>query len=327
MRILVASSICPRAIEKLHEKHDVICAFNAPIDRLMSLIRDREFLIFRSGVSITTELLNCAPNLKMLIRAGSGIDNLALDYARGRNLTLVRIPGPGAKSVAEMAFALMLALARNLLQADRLWRKGRWVKYELSGYLLTGKTLGIIGAGNIGSRVGQLGAAWGMRAVGCVENATPEMAADLAHKNIQLMDFADVIAQADFLSIHVPLTEATGNMINDETLAAMKPGSFLINLARGGVVDERALYKALTKGDRLLGAALDVHETEGEGVISPLASLPNVILTPHMGAQTVDSQQEIGQRVVEIVDDFERSNGKTNGGIAFKTNKATLIKN
>jgi len=303
MKILIASSIYPATIEKLREQHDVICAFNAPEDELKQLIVDRDLLVFRSGVRITAEVMKCAPNLKLLIRAGSGIDNLDVNYVRERGIELVRVPEPGAKAVAEMSFAFMLALARNLLKADRLTRQGHWAKRELSlnGYLLTGKVLGIIGAGNIGSRVGYMGAAWGMQVVGCVEHPSPAIAARLRKKDIRLAACSEVLSTADFVSIHVPLQPSTRRLIDAKALAAMKPEAFLINLARGGVVDEQALYDALTQG-HLRGAALDVHELEGEGKISPLAELPNVILTPHMGAGTVDSQREIGQRVIEITE-------------------------
>lgn len=307
MNILIASSISKRAIEKLSEKHDVICAFNAPEEKLISLVQDRDTIIFRSGVKISAKVMGAAPNLKYLVRAGSGLDNLDVDFADKKGLKLQRIPEPGAKAVAELAFTFMLALSRNLLYADREWRKGNWVKGEFKGYLLRGKVLGIVGAGNIGSLVGQMGSQWGMTVLGCVmkEEYTPEIEANLVAKGIRLTSFEEVVSNADYLSIHVPLMEATRNLINKEVLQAMKPGAYIINLARGGVVNEKALYEELIKEGRLRGAALDVHEKEGQGNISPLASLPNVILTPHMGAQTVDSQEEIGERVLETIELYE----------------------
>jgi len=303
MRILITSPIYPDAIQELCERHHVICAFDAEEEVLQSLIRDCDILVFRSGVSITAEVMASAPNLKLLIRAGSGLDNLDLEYVRKRGLELFRISESGAQAVAELTFALMLALARQVLVADRLLRQGRWAKHELTGYLLAGKTLGIVGAGNIGSRVGQMGAVWGMKVIGCVEDPSPEIEATLREKGIHLTDFQEVLSKGDFVTIHVPLKESTRNMIDAEALARMKPGAFLLNLARGGVVDEDALYKALTEG-HLRGAALDVHQEEGEGKISPLAELPNVILTPHIGAVTIESQREIGARVIEIIDGF-----------------------
>jgi len=164
--------------------------------------------------------------------------------------------------------------------------------------------LGIVGAGNIGSRVGQLGAAWGMQPVGCVEDPSAIVEAQLKRMGIRLTDLDEVASSADFLSIHVPLTESTRHLVDARVLSRMKTGAYLINLARGGVVDEKALYKELIAGGRLRGAALDVHEAEGEGKISPLATLPNVILTPHIGAMTADAQRDIGRRAVAIIDSF-----------------------
>lgn len=248
MRILIASPIYPDAIQELRERHHVICAFDAEEELLQSLIRDCDILVFRSGVSITAEVMASAPNLKLLIRAGSGFDNLDLEYVRKRGLELFRISEPGAQAVAELTFALMLALARQVLVADRLLRRGRWAKHELTGYLLAGKTLGVVGAGNIGSRVGQMGAAWDMKVIGCVEEPSPEIEATLREKGVHLADFQEVLSKGDFVTIHVPLKESTRNMIDAEALARMKPGAFLLHLARGGVVDEDALYKALTEG-------------------------------------------------------------------------------
>lgn len=303
MRVLIASSLYPQKIEELKEKHDVVCAFNASDEVLKKEIKDREVLIFRSGVQITAEVMESAPNLELLIRAGSGTDNIDLEYVKKRGLKLIRVPEPGAKAVAELAFGFMLDLARNILNADREWRQGHWVKTKYTGYLLRGKTLGIVGAGNIGSLVGEMGAAWGMTAIGCIEHEiTPKVIDRLAKRNVRLTDFEEVITTSDFICLHVPKHDSSLNLINADVLSRVKKGSYLINLARGGVVNEKDLYDALTKGDRLRGAAMDVHQYEGEGNISPLADLHNVVLTPHMGAQTIDSQREIGDRVEEILE-------------------------
>src|SRR4029077_3540569 len=148
----------------------------------------------------------------------------------------------------------------------------------------------------------------GMEAIGCIADPTPAIVHALHEKGIKIADFDAVLAAADFVSVHVPLSESTRNLINGRALTLMKKGSYLINLARGGVVDEAALYAALTSG-RLAGAALDVHEHEGQGQISPLAQLPNVLLTPHIGASTVETQQQIGVRVVEIIEAFVQQSG------------------
>ncbi len=305
MNILIASSIDPDAIARLERDHDVICAFGAGEQELQSLIRDRDAVIFRSGVTISADVMRCAPNLKLLVRAGSGIDNLDVDYVLQHDLTLVRIPEPGARAVAELTFGLMLALARSILRADELWRGGHWAKNELTGFLLRDKVLGIVGAGSIGSEVGKLGIAWGMQAIGCVEQSAAPATGRVRRDGIRLTTFDEVVASADFLCIHVPLQPSTRNLIDAAVMGRMKPGSFLLNLARGGVVDENALRDALVSS-RLSGAALDVHAAEGNGRISPLADLPNVVLTPHIGATTVDTQREIGARIIAAVTEFCR---------------------
>jgi phosphoglycerate dehydrogenase-like enzyme len=282
----------------------VVCSYSADEATQRAAIADREAFVFRSGVTISAEVMECAPDLKLLVRAGCGFDNIDLPYIERRGLTLVRIPQPAAKAVSELAFAQMLVLARRLLEADSKLRQGIWAKHELNGYLLTGKVLGIVGAGNIGSRLGQLGAAWDMQVIGCVEHPSPRKAAELRTKGIRLTDLDEVLARSDFVSIHVPLQDSTRNLFDGAALARMKPGAYLVNTSRGGVVDEQSLLRELTTPGRLRGAALDVHAAEGPGKISPLASLPNVLLTPHIGAGTVDSQREIGQRILAIIDEF-----------------------
>ncbi len=301
MKILVASSIDPHAIRELEKFHEVTCAFGAGEEELLEKMPGTEVLVFRSGVQINARVLKAAaPDLCLLLRAGSGTDNIDLDYVARHGLRLERIPGPGAKAVAELAFALMLGLARNVHRADRLLREGVWAKNELTGFLLTGKTLGVIGAGNIGARVGELGVAWGMRVIGCIGAPCPEHEAKLAAQDIELMSFTEVLSEADFLSVHVPLDESTRNLIDAEAIARIKPGAYLVNLARGGVVDEVAVYDALVSG-HLGGAGFDVHANEGRDFRSPLAGLDNVIFTPHIGASTHDSQREIGEIICDFV--------------------------
>lgn len=305
MKILLASSIDPAAVEALEREHDVLRAFNASEDRLASLVEDREVVVFRSGVTISAAVLDQAPNLALLVRAGSGLDNIDVAHACSRGVEIVRVPGSSAQPVAELTFALLLSLVRKVALADRLLREGHWPKAQLGGPLLAGKTIGIVGAGRIGSRVGEMAVAWGMRALGCVAEGGPAVAATLTGRGITLTDFDTTVAESDFLCLHLPLDDRTRHIIDARVLSRMKHGSFLINVARGGVVDEAALYTELTEGGKLLGAALDVHEHEGEGVISPLASLPNVVLTPHIGAMAWDSQRLIGERVVEVLRAFE----------------------
>jgi phosphoglycerate dehydrogenase-like enzyme len=303
VNVVFASPIDRAAIDHLSKENDVSIAYADGADAA-SMIAACEVLVFRSGVDITASLLDRAPRLGLIIRAGSGLDNIDLDRVRERRIRLVRIPGPSARAVAELAFAMMLALARNVVLADRLLREGHWPKHELGGPLLAGKTLGVVGVGNIGTRAGRMGAAWGMDVVGCVRRFSPGRAAELKDLGITLLDdLWDVAARADFLTLHVPLTEETRHLIDATVLTAVKPGAFLVNTSRGGVVDERALLPALRDG-MLAGAGLDVHEQEGEGTRSPFADLPNVVLTPHIGGMATDSQRDIGRRVVELLGAF-----------------------
>jgi D-3-phosphoglycerate dehydrogenase / 2-oxoglutarate reductase len=305
MRILVASQLDPTALLQLQRDHDVRAVIGGSEDALAAAVGDREAIVFRSGVTISNDVLAAGPNLRLLVRAGSGLDNLDLDYVRSRGITLHRIPGPGAQAVAELTFGLMICLARGILRGDRNLREGHWIKSELVGYNLTGKTLGIVGLGSIGSRVAALGAAWGMRTIGCVAHYSAERAERLAERGFNLVDLGTVLEEGDFVTVHVPLDETTHGLIGRAELARMKPGSYLVNAARGGVVDEGALFEALVDGSRLKGAALDVHANEGEGRVSPLVGLPNVVLTPHIGATTVDAQREIGREVIRLIEGHE----------------------
>jgi D-3-phosphoglycerate dehydrogenase len=315
MRILIVSPVAEAAIDELRGSHEVIVAFNAPQDEIKEKIVGCDALVFRSGPDISAEVMSCAPTLRLLVRAGSGLDNLDVDYVQANNIALERIELPGARAVAELAFTLMLNLARQIRTADALLRQGHWAKHQLTGSLLRGKTLGIYGAGNIGTTAGSMGIAWGMDVIGCVENPSAERAEILHNKNIELVDVADLLARADFVSVHLPLKDSTRNIVDADAFAQMKSGAILVNLARGGVVDEVALKEALDTG-RLAGAGMDVHEREGEGKISPLAENDNVILTPHIGAGTVDTQREIGETLVQIVAEYSAKVAVANQGRA-----------
>lgn len=304
MRIVVASKVSDHALDRLRLHHHVVQVVGRPQEEVIDAMADCEALVFRSGVDITASVIEAAPALRLMIRAGSGFDNVDLEALSTRKIRVVRIPGPGAKAVAELSLALMLALARRLFWADGHWRQGRWVKPEARGRLLHGRSLGIVGAGNIGSRTGALGSALGMVVRGCVEHPDDRVRWDLERKGITLSEFDEVLARSEFISVHVPLQQSTLGLIGENELALMPPGSFLVNLSRGGVVDEVALRTALVSG-HLAGAGLDVHAVEGEGQVSGLADLDNVILTPHIGAETVDSQEEIGEIIVRSIDAYE----------------------
>lgn len=304
MKILVISPVHGDALRRLEAEHDVVRALNPAQEELAGLVGDCEVLVMRSGVQVDADVLRRAEHLRLVVRAGAGTDNIDMAVAGERGIRVRTIPGPGARAVSEMAFALMLSLARNVLEADRSLREGRWRKHEMTGRSLGGKTLGVLGAGNIGCRVGRLGAAWGMTVVGTVDRPTPAVVTALAAQGIESVSRDELLSRSAFVSLHVPLTERTRNLVDAQALSLMARDAYLVNLARGGVVDEQALYDALVEG-RLAGAALDVHACEGEGKVSPLAGLPNVVLTPHIGAGTFESQREIGEQVLAFVRDHE----------------------
>jgi len=306
VKILLASPIDPGTVAALEQQYDVKQALKVDPDGLKDAIADRETVVLRSGVQLTADAMAAAPGLRLLVRAGAGLDNIDLDYAASNGVRVVRIPGMSAPPVAEFTFALLLSLARKVTVADRLLREGHWPKPQLGGHLLHGKTLGIMGAGNIGGLVGQMGAAWGMRVIGCVGSPNDSVAQNLLGRGITMVGHEQVLTESDFLCLHVPLDDSTRHMIGAAELARMKPGSMLINVARGGVVDEAALYDALADGTTVVGAAMDVHETEGEGTISRFADLDNVVLTPHIGAMALDSQRLIGDRVVELLHAYQQ---------------------
>lgn len=310
MKIILLSNIAPETLEALRREHDVVSAIGLDPARIRELAGDREALVVRSGAKVDKELFEAAPHLALVIRAGSGFDNVDLDAARLAGARVVRIPGPSAHAVAELAFGLMLAVARNVVRADRAVRRGHWPKPHLGGNLVSGKVLGIVGAGNIGGRMGELGAGWDMRVLGCVAPSSPDASERLAARGIVAASFERVVAEADYLSIHTPLTEpphpdATRGLVDADVIARMKPGAYLVTTARGGIVDEDALYDALTRENGLAGAGLDVHGREGEGIVPRLAELENVVLTPHIGAMALESQRQIGDRICSFVDAFQ----------------------
>jgi D-3-phosphoglycerate dehydrogenase len=313
MRILILSSIDKNALRQLSQKHDTVYHINPSPQALLELVRDRQVLIFRSGVDISSEVLGNAPFLKLLIRAGCGLDNIDLDYAQAHDVVIRTIPQPAAFAVAELTFAHLLTLARRTFEANQSMQKGEWKKNDLYGTLLTGKTLGIIGVGNIGTRVGQLGVAWGMRVIGYDIRNSQERIDELKEFGIELMDFDTVLAEADFLTLHTPLNETSYHLIDAQALAKMKQGAFLLNMARGGVVDEKALYRELTEVKKLAGAGLDVHEKEGAGKFSPFVGMSNVVLSPHIGSTTFDTQRDIGRRIIAILNDFEKKQSSQPG--------------
>lgn len=264
-------------------------------DELERIIGDYDALAVRSATKVTAKLLEKAERLKVIGRAGVGVDNVDLDAATRRGIVVMNTPGGSSTTVAELALAMILALSRHLAVATASVKAGKWEKKKFQGHELAGKTLGVVGIGNIGSVLVDRARALKMRVVAYDPFISPEAAAKLG---ATLVDLDGVWREADVISIHVPLTEKTKNLVNAQSLAKMKKGALLVNCARGGIVDERALADALASG-HLGGAALDVFEKEPPAADHPLFKLDHVVVTPHIGASTEEAQAAVAVAIAE----------------------------
>lgn len=255
-------------------------------------------LIVRSATKVRSEMLDKAPELRVVGRAGVGVDNIDLVAATGRGVAVMNAPAGNTVSAAELTMALILSMVRGVAEADASVRSGQWARSRFKGAELRGRTLGLVGAGRIGGEVARRCRAFGMNVLAYDPYLTEERAAEIGVDRKE--ELGAVLTEADVLSLHVPLTEATRGMIDDDTLGRMKPGAFLVNVARGGVVDEPALARALTEG-RLAGAALDVFANEPLEEDSPLRDAPNLVLTPHLGGSTNEAQELVATEIAEAV--------------------------
>ncbi len=264
---------------------------------LADALADIDAVIVRSSTTITREALTRATRLKVIGRAGVGVDNIDVAAATERGIAVLNAPSGNTVSAAELTMALLLALVRSVTAADRSMRSGEWDRNAFKGSELYGKTLGLVGAGRIGGEVARRAQAFGMDVIAYDPFLSPERAKSLA---IGLASLEDVLGRSDVLSLHVPLTAATAGLIGADRLALMKPTAFIVNAARGGVIDESALVEA-RRERRLAGAALDVFADEPLPADHPLRSLPNVVLTPHLGAATTEAQENVAREIAEAV--------------------------
>src|SRR5436309_13726067 len=272
----------------------------SPADLAADLV-DADALLVRSATKVDAALLASAPQLRVIARAGAGVDNVDVVAASARGILVVNAPGANSISVAEHACARMLGLARSVPAADRAMKEGRWEKKRFLGTELRGKTLGIAGLGRIGQEVALRARPFGMRLVAHDPYISKEIAAGLG---VELMSIDDVCARADYITLHVPSTPETRHLFNDARFSRCKPGIRLINTARGELIDEAALRRAIDKGV-VAAAALDVFETEPPADWS-LAQLPQVIATPHIAASTEEAQELVGIETAATVRDFLR---------------------
>ncbi|HET6669096.1 MAG TPA: phosphoglycerate dehydrogenase [Pyrinomonadaceae bacterium] len=271
----------------------------APAD-LVAAVQGCEGLVVRSETKVTAALMSSASQLKVVGRAGVGVDNIDVASATARGIVVMNAPDGNTITTAEHTMALLIALARSVPQANSSLHSGLWERKRFVGVELQGKTLGIIGLGRIGRAVASRARAFGMNCVAYDPFIAPEQARDL---EIEVAPLDDVFARADFLTVHTPLTNETRGIVGREAFSRMKPGVRIVNCARGGLVDEAALAEAITKGI-VAGAALDVFEKEPPGADHPLLALPQVIATPHLGASTTEAQEGVAFTVAEQMRDY-----------------------
>ena len=302
MKIVVAEKISASAVELLQESRWTIITPDQIEGKLTSHLESADALIVRSAVQVNDALLEHAPKLRVVGRAGVGVDNVDLDAATRKGIAVMNTPGANAVAVAELTVGMMLAMARLLPRADALMHAGKWEKKSLQGTELRGKTLGVVGLGKIGMEVARRTKAFGMEIVGHDPFVSAAVAKD---QGIRLGKLEEVYAAADYLTLHVGLTPQTMGMINADSIKKMKKGIRIVNCARGELVDEVALAQALKQG-QVAGAALDVFQEEPLKN-SPLTALENVILTPHIGGSTHEAQEAVGYQIALQVKEYLQS--------------------
>lgn len=298
-RVLVADAISLDGLAPLRDdpRFELVSKPGLKGEDLANAIADADAVLVRSATRITRESLARADRLKAIGRAGVGVDTIDVEAATERGIPVLTAPEGNTISAAELTMALLLALARKVPGADRSMKAGEWDKKSFTGTELHGKTLGLVGAGRIGGEVARRARGFGMRVLVYDPFLNAERARSL---DVEPATLDEVIERSDVISAHVPLTDATRNLIGAAQIPRMKPGALLLNVARGGVVDEGALVDALRSG-KIAGAALDVFETEPLPADHPLRSLPNVVLTPHLGASTSEAQHSVAIEIAGAV--------------------------
>ena len=295
-RILVAESIAPQGVDLLKSQAQVDVPKGLSPEKLLQVIGQYEGLVLRSETKVTAEVVQAAKALQVIGRAGIGVDNIDLEAATSRGIAVVNAPTGNTVAAAEHTIALLLAMARNVPQAHHSLKEGKWTRSAFIGIEVRNKTLGIIGLGRVGSQVARRAQSFGMRLLAYDPFVAPDYARMLA---VELVPFTQLLSESDFITLHTALTEGTHHLIGSSELAKMKPGSRLINVARGELIDEEALLDALEEG-KLAGVALDVFSQEPPEDLG-LVQHPKVVVTPHLGASTQEAQTEVSIEVAEQV--------------------------
>lgn len=318
MKILVCDKMDSAAVDQMKAipNAEVMVKVGMKPEELNAIIPDYHIVIVRSATKIKKDAIDVAKNLKVIIRGGVGLDNIDVDYAKSKNIIIRNTPKASSISVAELALGMMFCLVRNLVTADKTMKEGKWEKKLFEGIELYGKTLAIIGCGNIGTALGNRALALGMKVkytdilfrgheealqyamkVACkVSNAS------FCGTELNIVGFDEAISKADIISLHIPYDEKSGPVIKEAEFEKMKKGVIIINAARGGVVKESALLAALKSG-KVAAAAIDVFEKEPSDNME-LIKMPNVICSPHIGASTHEGQNRVGMEVVEVVKEY-----------------------
>jgi len=301
MRILVAEPVAREGVELLRAQHQVDERHGLTHDDLCAIMADYDALIVRSQVQVDAGLIAAGTRLVVVGRAGVGTDNVDLEAATRAGIVVVNAPTGNTIAAAEHTFALLYGLARKTAAADASLRRGEWKRAQFTGLELRGRTLGIIGLGKIGQAIAVRARAMEMTVIGVDPFVTAEAA---ANHGVELVELDELLERADILTVHVPLTRATRGLIGRDAIAKMKPGSIVLNVARGGILDETAVAEALQSG-HLGGAGIDVFDKEPPAG-SPLLEAPNTLLTPHLGASTAEAQvlvsEEVAVQVLDVLD-------------------------
>ena len=301
-KVLISDALSPAAVQIFKDRGidvDFQPALGKDKERLATVIGNYDGLAIRSATKVTAKILEWAKDLKVIGRAGIGVDNVDIPAATARGIIVMNTPFGNSITTAEHAISLMLALARQIPEADASTRAGKWEKNKFMGVEIFGKTLGVIGCGNIGSIVADRAIGLRMKVIAFDPFLSQERAADLG---VEKVEIDDLFRRADFITLHAPLTDKTRNIVNAGAIKNMKKGVRIINCARGGLVDEGALYEALKNG-QVAGAAFDVFVTE-PATENPLFHLPNVVCTPHLGAATSEAQENVALQIAEQMSDY-----------------------
>ncbi|TNC48311.1 phosphoglycerate dehydrogenase [Rubellimicrobium rubrum] len=309
-RVLISDELSPAAVQIFKDRGvevDYQPKLGKDKDALLAVIGNYDGLAIRSATKATEKLLASASNLKVIGRAGIGVDNVDIPAASKKGIIVMNTPFGNSITTAEHAIAMMMAVARQIPEANASTHAGKWEKSRFMGVELTGKTLGVIGAGNIGGIVCDRARGLKMKVIAFDPFLGEERANQLGVEKVEL---EDLLRRADFITLHVPLTDQTRNILSREAIAKLKPGVRIVNCARGGLVDEEALAEALKSG-HVAGAAFDVFAVE-PATDSPLFGLPNVVVTPHLGASTTEAQENVALQVAEQMSDYLLTGAVTN---------------